>query len=269
MKEIIIHSFDEFSSLVFEDCYDEKIKRFRNDVVYRGVCNKDFKLDSKLNRICHHDLDLESSIVRSFRKYGYADLSGIESFWQLLATGQHYGLPTRLLDWTYSPFVAAHFATEDIYEYDKDGVVYMFDMKDSQLSLPEVLKDELEKSRTRSFSLSMLERHAKDLQELKDLSTEPFFLFYEPAASNNRIANQYALFSVCSDSKYSVLDLIEKYNCQSLKRIIIPKEVKMEIRDKLDYINISERMLYPGLDGICSWITRHYADMSIINKKED
>ena len=31
------------------------------------------------------------------------------------------------------------------------------------------------------------------------------------------------------------------------------------VYDKLDYINISERMIYPGLDGICKWITRRYA----------
>ena len=49
------------------------------------------------------------------------------------------------------------------------------------------------------------------------------------------------------------------YNC--FKRIIIPKEVKLEIRDKLDYINISERMIYPGLSGICKWITRRYANL--------
>ena len=29
--------------------------------------------------------------------------------------------------------------------------------------------------------------------------------------------------------------------------------------DKLDYINISERMIYPGLDGVCRWITRRYS----------
>ena len=45
----------------------------------------------------------------------------------------------------------------------------------------------------------------------------------------------------------------------AFRRIIIPAEVKLEIRDKLDYINISERMIYPGLDGICKWITRRYA----------
>ena len=105
MKEIVIHSFDELSSLVFEDCYDEKINRYRNNIVYRGVCDKSYGLDSKLNRICGHNLDLEKSIIRSFRKYGYADLKDTNSYWSLIATGQHFGLPTRLLDWSYSPYI--------------------------------------------------------------------------------------------------------------------------------------------------------------------
>lgn len=267
MKEIVINSFDELSSIVFEDCYDEKINRFRNNVVYRGVCDKSFGLDSKLNRICGHNLDLERSIIRSFRKYGYADLKDTSSYWALIATGQHYGLPTRLLDWSYSPFVAAHFATEDIYEYDKDGAIFMVDVKDCYEKLPKCLKDELDRANANTFTLRMLERHATTLEEFKALSEEPFFLFYEPASSNSRIANQYALFSCCSDTRYSVLDLLNKQEDNTLKKIIIPKEVKMEIRDKLDYINISERLLHPGLDGICSWITRHYADMSILNKR--
>ena len=70
-------------------------------------------------------------------------------------------------------------------------------------------------------------------------------------------AGQYALFSLCSDPTVAVDELPVEEN--SFRRIVIPAEVKLEIRDKLDYINISERMIYPGLSGICRWITRRYA----------
>ena len=74
----------------------------------------------------------------------------------------------------------------------------------------------------------------------------------------DRIANQYALFSVVSDPAVLLSDILEQQEIDYYK-IVIPREVKLEIRDKLDYINISERMLYPGLDGICRWIARQYS----------
>ena len=258
MKEIVINSFEELNDVVFRDCFDEKTCRYRNNFVYRGLPDKNYSLASKLNRVCAHDLSLERSIIRSFTKYGYADINRISSFWQILATGQHFGLPTRLLDWTYSPLVAAHFVTEDINMYDTDGVIYCVDIESALKTLPDSLKDELENSKASSFTITMLERHAKNLDELEALSNDPFFLFYEPASGDNRMINQYALFSMCSNTQYNLDDLVDE---DSIYKIIIPKEVKLEIRDKLDYINISERVIYPGLDGICSWIARRYANL--------
>ena len=259
MKEIVIHSFEELNDLVFKDCYDEKIGRYRNNYVYRGLKDSKYSLITSLNRICGHDLSLEDTVIRNFKKYGYADLDSKDSFWQIIATGQHFGLPTRLLDWTYSPLVAAHFVTADINAYDKDGVIYAINTKDSVKTLPEALKKELEESRTTSFTISMIEKYAKDFNELSKLSDKPFFMFYEPASADNRMINQYSLFSLCSDPKYLINDLADEDS--SMYKIIIPKEVKLEIRDKLDYINISERVIFPGLDSVCSWISRRYSKL--------
>ena len=44
------------------------------------------------------------------------------------------------------------------------------------------------------------------------------------------------------------------------KKIIIPAEMKWEIRDKLDQANISERVIYPGLTGISKWLKRWYSE---------
>ena len=43
-----------------------------------------------------------------------------------------------------------------------------------------------------------------------------------------------------------------------VRRIVIPAELQWEVRDKLDQANVTERVLFPGLDGLSTWLTRHY-----------
>ena len=257
MKETVIENWDGLQSAIFDGVWDADILRYRDNCVYRGMADADWGLAPSLNRVCAHDLSLERQMLRSFKKYGYADLQQVTSFWQLLAMAQQYGLPTRLLDWTSSPLVAAHFATEDQETYDRDGVIWCAHIDRINRQLPDHLKEMLRAERAYIFTMEMLDRVGDGFDALSKISSHPFALFFEPASAVNRIANQYALFSVCSDPTVAIDALPGTENC--FRKIVIPARVKLEIRDKLDYINISERMIYPGLDGICKWITRRYA----------
>ena len=261
MREVTVHNWDELQKVIFEDVWDESIMRYRSNSVYRGMGSAHWGLLSSLNRVCAHDLSLEKQMLRSLKKYGYADLDQSASFWQFLVIGQQFGLPTRLLDWTYSPLVAAHFATEDQKLYDRDGVIYKADVNRINTHLPPSLQEMLHGNRANIFSMDELEQLGESFDSLKRLENagQPFALFFEPASMVDRIANQYALFSVTS-SVQTALDTLP-YAEECFSRIVIPARVKLEIRDKLDYINISERMIYPGLDGICKWITRRYAPL--------
>lgn len=258
MQEIVISDWDELQRVVFDDVWDGKVMRYRDNRIYRGTSDALWSLVPSLNRICSHNLALESQLFRSFRKYGYAELAQYSGFWQLLPVAQHHGLPTRLLDWTYSPLVAAHFATEDTSKYDRDGVIWCLDVTDFHPFLPDSLRRKLTDTDSNIFTIGMLESRIPNFEEMRGLSDDPYAIFFEPSSMIDRIANQYALFSVVSDPAVMLADIIEKRNIPC-RRIIIPREVKLEIRDKLDYINISERMIYPGLDGVCRWITRRYS----------
>ena len=259
MREIIINNWDELSKTIFSGVWDSKILRYRDNVVYRGVSDKSWDLIPSLNRCCPNHLDLERHILRSFRKYGYADLKDSTGLWQTLAMGQQFGLPTRLLDWTYSPFVAAHFATADIEQFSIDGSIICCDMAKTNQHLPEVFSKYLFREKCNVFSIDMLDHIVTELDRLSEISPKPFAFFFEPASTVNRIANQYALFSIVSDPNY-IIDELPQLKDAFLK-IIIPSRVKLEIRDKLDYINISERMIYPGLEGVCKWIARRYSPL--------
>ncbi len=43
-----------------------------------------------------------------------------------------------------------------------------------------------------------------------------------------------------------------------MRRVVIKRKAKSEIRDMLDQNNITERMLFPGLPGLCDWLRRYY-----------
>jgi hypothetical protein len=256
MERVEITSWNHLNDILFEESWDEGLKRIRSPYAFRGLPDANFDLMTSLQRLGGNYYKLEKNILRNFKKYSYE--FNVDSVWELMAIAQHYGLPTRLLDWTYSPYVALHFVTSQLELYDRDGVVWCLDFKETSENLPVRLKDKLKKEQANAFTVGMLNEPYKSLEGLQKSKREDFILFFEPPSMDSRIVNQFALFSMMSSPTARVDDLISESDL-NIRKIIIPKGLKWEIRDRLDQLNINERTLFPGLNGLCSWLRRHYS----------
>jgi hypothetical protein len=122
---------------------------------------------------------------------------------------------------------------------------------------PEKLREQLEREGGNVFTTEMLAACAAGFDELADLGDD-FVVFVEPPSFDERIVNQYALFSLMSRADASLDDWLERHPAL-WRKLVIPSALKPEVRDKLDQANITERVLFPGLDGLSRWLTRYYA----------
>ncbi|MEL6675251.1 MAG: FRG domain-containing protein [Bacteroidota bacterium] len=254
---IKVSSWLELQQALYHDAWAPVLNRYRSSYVYRGLENKDYDLSTSLNRL--GESHLERHLLRNFQKYSQLDDFKGASIWNWLALAQHHGLPTRLLDWTYSPYVALHFATSDFTQFDKDGCIWAVNYVDSISYLPDQLKKIIAEEGSHIFTANMLDRATKSIRTLQGFKRDDFAIFLEPPSIDQRIVNQYALFSMMSNPDRLLNDWIEGKRIKSFK-ILIPAELKWEIRDKLDQSNINERVLFPGLDGLATWLKRHYRD---------
>jgi hypothetical protein len=243
---------------LFAGSWNPSLGRFRSPYAFRGHPAVAEDLSSGLVRLAAGRPDvarLELHLLRNFRKYAYGQ-AGADSIWHWLALAQHRGLPTRLVDWTYSPFVALHFATAALPRMDEDGAVWIVNFVEANRLLPRALKRILQAEGSDTATVDMLGAF-RSLAEFDRLARRPFVVFLEPPSLDPRIVNQFALFSLMSNPSATIDGWLEAHP-QLAEKVVVPAALKWEIRDKLDQANINERVLFPGLDGLSRWLTRYY-----------
>jgi hypothetical protein len=230
--------------------------RAHSSLVFRGLARSSYTNVSSLARLGDAAPRLERHLIRNFRKYAHRERPG-PTLWDWLSLAQHHGLPTRLLDWTFSPFVAAHFATAT--SPGVEAIVWAVDCAAAHELLPDVLREALEAEGATVFTTELLAAEAATQDELDHLGgDEPFVLFFEPPSLDDRIVNQSAVLSVLSDPS-AHMDVWLKAHPEVWHAWRVPPPVKAEIRDRLDQGNVTERVLMPGLDGLAAWLRRYYA----------
>jgi FRG domain len=256
VEEIRVRSWSELHEALFAASWNEKLALHRSNFAFRGRPRADDDLATSLARLGGDTSAIERPLLRHFRKYAARDAVPVDSTWNWLALAQHHGLPTRLLDWTYSPYVALHFATAKR-EPEHGAAVWLVDYVRAHELAPRRLREQLTSEGGNVFTTEMLSAVADDFSELDELGDD-FVLFVEPPSFDERIVNQYALFSLMGGGHRS-LDAWLDAHPELARKLVIPANLKAEVRDKLDQANVTERVLFPGLDGLSRWLTRYYA----------
>lgn len=276
-----VHSWPDLVDRLYANAWNPEIDRFRSPFAFRGMTDASWPLVTSIQRLGGNIAILERHLLRNFRKYAHRDVVERDSLWYWLTVAQHHGLPTRLLDWTYSPFVAMHFATDNLTNMNADGAIWGIDITRAHDLLPEPFNTVLKVEGSVVFTVEMLSRFeqpeitlgvgpasitkggTKIIRTLEDFDSlvksrrQAFVLFFEPPSIDDRVVNQFALFSIMPSVNVTIYEWMAKHPDLGFK-LVIPAVLKWEIRDKLDQANITERVLFPGLDGLSRWLKRHY-----------
>lgn len=262
LKTYVIDDMFGISQLLMELRYRPDLDRYRSLNIYRGMPDADYRIIPSLQRVCKHKgKDLEPIILSNFTKYAALEDPSIESsIWRQMVLGQHHGLPTRLLDWSFSPLTSLHFALSEnnLDEMDQhDCVVWRIDVKELHAMLPEKYQRIMARERSTVFSLRMLQEACPTPGEYDRDMEGGGMLIVEPPSIEQRIVNQYSFFSIVPFGMEDVVRFLDE-RTENTARYIIKKELRWQARDLLDQLNISERIVYPGLDGLSMWLARHY-----------
>jgi len=262
IRYITLDSFEKLTPFISDQRFDPAINRNRSFYLYRGLSNAAFHLETSLSRNCRNkQRDLESSILRNFIKYAASEAPlQNASIWRQMTIGQHHGLPTRLMDWTFSPLMALHFATsgEALSDMDEhDAAVWKIDVSELNQLLPPRYQAVLEREKAYFFTIDMLDQLSNNAEAYDSDMGSRSMVLLEPPSVDQRIINQYSYFSVTPLGIESVEDFLNQQT-ENTVCYILPKEMKWRMRDMLDQMNINERIAFPGLDGLSLWIKRHY-----------
>jgi hypothetical protein len=235
----------------------EETRLFGSAVFYRGHRRFEWELTPAIFRpTCKGD---ERSMLNDFRSRApvrHANCPDEHDICNWLTLAQHFGLQTRLLDWTLSPLVAAYFATEPSHEDDeRAGAIWV---------LNATKLNEVTGNGPGIFCLSMANEQVQELVRpaFDDASASPRkVLAVSPTERDTRLFVQQSVFTIHGDAKSLVewrTELIpnEEEHQKLLVCGFIPPSSKPQIRSDLERLGIHEAALFPDLGNLARYIAR-------------
>ncbi len=174
---------------------------------------------------------------------------------------QHYGCPTRLLDWTENPFVALFFTLESALRYNvapkENACVWVLD----PINWNNMVHSGYSTNPPNKI-LSHKDDQVKayDINELRK-SDRKYPIAISGTHNSRRIVAQkgtFVIFGKNTKSMDKVLLDFPHANTSILRKLVLPKKLLSEIFRDLQRYGITDSVLFPELDGLCKELSRKY-----------
>lgn len=261
----VISSLEEFVSWI-KNIHDLKFSdsSFEIRTVYRGHGNKEYKLMPSLFRDVHMVRN-ERIYLREFMRQMPNECNSLQ-FFDILCKAQHYGVPTRLLDFTLNPLVALFFACSSSKNNAKDGELvaltmyplhYQDDIKvNTQMHYIFKFKKQMEWNT--SDSSRLFRSLQSDNNVVDDLTIEGIeatlrtkdAILVKPNLTNDRVSVQkgvFALFNTPLTENGFSAPIDSSFHTESVYRAQIPCRYKKNILKDLDLLGMNEAYIFPNL----------------------
>ena len=227
MQKKTINTFFEFLRLV-----DKSKTKSANLILFRGQSERKSLLPSIARDNPQIDTtDTEKRMLEELMRRTKTKIDAAQfDDWDWLIYAQHYGMKTRLLDWTSNPLTALWFACGYEFKNDTDPVVYI--LKNAEDFLPDRSKETSPYDRSKTRVL-------------------------KPTLNNERIIAQAGWFTVhkYSNSAKRFVDLRTNTDItDALIEVVIPIKYKSTILASLNVFGINNQTMFPDVSGICKHI---------------
>ncbi|WP_312433769.1 FRG domain-containing protein [Achromobacter sp.] len=238
----------------------EIVNRLPNNYIFRGQANSNWSLQSSLERVVGEGWNSQSaeqfeefSLERFQSKFHLYDAENCQPNSKLawLAAMQHYGVPTRLVDFTESPYVALYFALETFNtSADTNFSLYMFDYRailDKSISYIKNMDREFCESRQ-----SVRRQQDEIFETIVDRFSYDIAWVTEPKILNARIDRQSGSFLLSGNRGKKIEEILSSdlYNDVDMQKLIIPGELAEGVYALLRKMNVTSKSLYGDLDGL-------------------
>lgn len=238
----------------------EQLNSLPNHFLFRGQADAGWSLKSSLERAIGDRFDTTNSrkfeerslqfFKSKFHLYDYENKEPASKLaW--LSIMQHYGVPTRLIDFTESPFVALYFALENYApQLAKDFVVYALDYTATMDKSLEIISRHDKSFKEDRFSLQ--EKQDVVFDEVVDRFSYDIVWIAEPSQMNARLDRQAGSFIMSGNVGKRIEELLssDEYGEIEMFKYVIPNELYSCVYALLRKMNITSKSLYGDLHGL-------------------